>query len=345
MSGLTITPAFATKSIRVCGSSAVGELVPIAITGLSGADGLRVRVRYNSKDCARFPDVDGDAWSFSDGTASGVVNFNTVQMRAAFGGMDDRTSVTFGLFVEQNDTQTLAAEGTLSVRNWPTSDGEDAPYSLEDWPDTVGELDARLISLVLDLEDHKLDASAHIDLFALKANVSDLGAHIDNTSNPHGTTPSQIGAATLSALVAHTDGDGAHSVLFSGKASATAFASHIEGQTKSHAVLDNTLDDIVDDFNNHDHSGGGRGAKIKHSDVTGIGTKTHEQIDSGLDGLSSSVVSLDGLVSGVRNTSNIRMAAIAKACEDALAMPVTNDRLRKAQMAFLLGAIKDGASL
>lgn len=345
MSGLSITPTFSTKSIKVAGTSAVGELVPLTINGLSSATGLRVRVRFDNVDCARFPDVEEDAWTFNAGVATGLINFNTVQMRKAFVDMGDRERVPFGIFIEQNSDQILSASGTISVLNWPANSGEDAPYSLNDWPDVVGELDARLISLVLDLEDHKADAAAHAELFALKANASDLGAHIDNTSNPHGVTPAQIGGVTESAFIGHTEGPTAHATLFSGKASASAFGSHIEGQTKSHAVLDNALDGIIDDFNNHDHSGGGLGTTLKHSDLTGIGTKTHAEIDSGLGGLEASVAALDGAVAGVVSSHGVRMAAIAKACEDAALMPVTSDRLRNAQMAFLLGAIRDGASL
>lgn len=45
---------------------------------------------------------------------------------------------------------------------------------------------------------HNQAQNAHSALFSAKANASDLTAHVDNTSNPHGVTAAQVGAATTS---------------------------------------------------------------------------------------------------------------------------------------------------
>lgn len=57
-----------------------------------------------------------------------------------------------------------------------------------------------------EISEHNTSTSAHSDLFALKADANDLTSHINNKSNPHGVTLSQLGVTATAAELNKMDG-------------------------------------------------------------------------------------------------------------------------------------------
>lgn len=342
MSTLQIIPNIERKTMRVCGSIAVGEVVALTLVGISALDGLRFRVRHGGRDCAVFPAPDTeDAWVEDlDGNATGLLNLNTVQMRSAFFGVMDQTTIMFGLIVEQNDESNLICEGSIGIKNWPANEGEDIPYDLGDWPNTVDELDARLVEMAAAVEAHKTDVAAHAGLFALKASKSVVDAHIADVSNPHSVTLVQLGGVSAGEFSGHVESSTAHATRFAAKADKSALESHTNGAVRSHADIDSDLDGIASAFPVHSHGVGGTGGgQIAHASLSGSGSKTHAEIDSALHGLQSAVDFLTGAQSGVASLGALRFSGIAEACRQAAAMPNNTDKLRKDQFAALLDKI------
>jgi len=339
--GLIIYPSFLSKTLRYIGSVAVGEKAVIRVAGVGSANGLRVRFRFNGKDAARFPATGSDAWTFENGLASCVVSLNTLQMRKPFAGACDISSQTFVLVVENISDKRAYAEAHIPVKNWPANEGEDIPHNLDGWPDEMDALDGRVTALASLLELHKADPLAHSALFGEKVGTSDFTSHVA-AQNAHGVTLASLGGAGANDLSNHKVDARAHSELFDAKADAEAFGLHVTGQELSHSQLDSLVRQSAQKLSEHDHSGGDRGVRVRHSDLIGGGRHSHHQIDRRLDDVRDALNTLSGEVRGLLNIggiSTVMLDRIAAVCRDAGAMPNGSDRERKAQFSALAGGI------
>jgi len=296
--GLMVYPCFASKTLRFIGSVAVGEKARVRVAGVGSGEGLRVRFRFNGKDAARFPAIPSDVWTLTGGTAESVVNLNTLQMRRAFLGACDISSQTFVLVVEDTQDKSLSAKAHIQVKNWPANEGEDVPYNLDEWPDEMDAIDGRITGLTALLEAHEADTGAHHELFAGKASTVAFNTHV-NAQNAHGVTLASLGGASKHELDTHKIDTLAHGALFDTKADAEAFDAHTAGQELSHSQLDSITRETTKKLGEHDHSGGGRGVRVRHSDLIGSGKNTHHQIDVKLAATKDALDTLSGEVRGL----------------------------------------------
>jgi hypothetical protein len=247
-SEILITPIPSAKSATIVGAVAVGELVTVRIAG--GAEfvesGLRIRVRRNQVDIARFPDLPEDSWSVEDETdVVGVLNMNTVQGFAAFAGRNDSAVIDCVVIVEMtNDLdRTLRVSGRLHVQNWPQVEGDTAPYNLSDWQDGLAVVTATAAATAATLEAHDHGTGG-----GRSVKHSDL---VGSGATSHATIDSTL--ATLSgAIVTLGTAD-----------------SQLSGRVDSHATL----------LAQHRHTGeSGEGPKISHADLLDT-AGTHAKIE------------------------------------------------------------------
>jgi len=339
--GLTVYPCFTSKTLRFIGSVAVGEKARVRISGVDSAEGLRVRFRFNGRDAARFPAADSDTWIVAENVAEAVVNLNTLQVRRAFLGTCDISSQTFVLVVENTQGKALSAKAHIQVKNWPANEGEDVPYNLDEWPNEMDALDKRVTELAVLLESHETAPDAHDALFAKKVGKVAFNSHVA-TQNAHGVTLASLGGASQHDLDQHKVDTSAHGTLFDAKADADAFDTHTAGQELSHSQLDSIVRETSKKLGEHDHSGGGRGVRVRHSDLIGSGKNSHHQIDVKLAATKDALDTLSGEVRAhLDGHEGIAFlpGAVAEACRAALSMPDGSDRERKAQFTALAEGI------
>ena len=224
---LTITPDFVDKTATLVGVVAVGEQVALTVVGVGGGiAGLRVRLRYAGVEVARFPLEEADAFTAPGaGTdAVGTIDLNTVELRAAFDGLDDNAKLACTLIVEFNGTDdNLYALTRIQVRNWPAIPADQVPVSVATWVDDLAAAQAAIDALevavplgafkahthadageggVVDHDDLSgTGTNSHAQIDATLSSLSGamnlyagvVAAHKADTANPHSVTKVQVG--------------------------------------------------------------------------------------------------------------------------------------------------------
>lgn len=248
MTTLKITP-LSNKSASVTGIVVVVEPVAVTLVGLaayiSTPNQLRIRLRSNGIDIARFPDQAGDVWTVSGLNATCTLDTNTVQALSIFGsGCNTMGSRECTVLVEKITTpKALFCAATINIKNWPQVVGADIPHNLATWTD---------------------------DLAAAQDAIADQVQAFD-THNHAAGSPTQV---------AHGD------LLGAG--------------TKTHAVLESSIDEIQGvvtgalldigllqqsdasqaiAFVAHNHNGV-TSQQLSHAGLSGIGTRTHDQLEA-----------------------------------------------------------------
>jgi hypothetical protein len=227
---LTITPDFANKTARLEGNIAVGEKVSLLVVGVDSEEhtNLRVRIRYDGVEVARFPFATGDAWTSADDNASGTIDLNTVELRAVFEGMDDFAKLPCSMLIECNgDVDALYAVASVQIRNWAAIPGDQTPVVIGEWADALAEVEEEMDVLQAALEplqsflththdgeageiiDHdnlnnsgayghdEIDAKLDAHDVTLAAISGQVTAHVDHTMNPHSVTAAQVGLGNV----------------------------------------------------------------------------------------------------------------------------------------------------
>lgn len=122
---LTLTPLFdGTKGMTVQGSVAAYETVAVTVTGVAVNDAvpaglvLRVVSHCGRFEYARFPYVDGDAWTGSGSNATCSLVLNTSAIRDVFRDLCDSDTCEVQLKLENGATNNLYGVGRTEIRNW-----------------------------------------------------------------------------------------------------------------------------------------------------------------------------------------------------------------------------------
>jgi len=267
---IIITPDASAKSATIEGAVAVGELVTVRIANASTYvdSGLRIRVRRNQTDIARFPDLSEDAWTVEGTDAVGVLNMNTVQGFAAFAGRGDTAVLDCVVIVEMtNDAdRTLRVSGRLHVQNWPQVEGDTAPYSLAEWEDELAAVVESAAQTAATLAAHD-----HGDGGGQSVNHSDL---VGAGSKSHATIDAELQS--------------------------------LAGSVVTLGTADSQLSDLVGQLSTlhaqHRHTGViGDGPKISHADLLDT-AGTHAKIDWNLASLAGRATAVEG-VNAAQNAS------------------------------------------
>lgn len=247
MTTLSITPLDNKKAFAT-GIIVVVEPCQVVVKGYgSSIADLRVRMCVKGREVARFPLVEGDAWENVDGDAVCTVNTNTVQGRAVFQtrscSCDLETKDCLVIVEDIQDSKALICSLRTSFKNWPQVDGEDVPYDLEDFPDTVAALEASIAALQaeFDAHDHDTDDPTQVD----HTDLANIG------TNTHDQIDAAITALQASVGTAEDEID----------------------------TLQTEMDAAEASIAGHNHNGSGSQI-LSHAGLSGIGTRTHAQLES-----------------------------------------------------------------
>lgn len=248
MTTLKITP-LENKTAYITGLVAVVEPCAVTLVGLAGQitdpNSLRIRLRVKGIDIARFPDAAGDVWVADGDDATCTLDTNTVEALSVFGsGCTCLGSRECTVLVEKITTpKTLFCSSAINLKNWPQVDGADAPHNLATWTD---------------------DLAAAEEAIADQVAAFDLHKH-DGTDTPKVSHGDLLGAGTL-----------AHSVIESSISALELALTEAEGDI---TVLQTDVNDAGIAFSVHNHDGVTT-QQLSHSGLSGIGTRTHAQLES-----------------------------------------------------------------
>lgn len=247
MTTLKIT-ALENKTAYITGMVVVVEPCTVTLVGMaqyiSDPNQLRLRLRVNRVDVARFPDAEGDVWTADGADATCVLNTNTVQALAAFSGCQCNGARECTVLVEKITTpKALYCSSVINLRNWPQVVGADVPYNLATWPD---------------------------DLDAAQEAISDLESAYeihdhDGTDSPKVDHANLLNAGTLT-----------HAVL---ESSITALENGLTGAEESIDTLQTDVTAAGIALSLHNHNGTGSEI-LSHAGLSGIGTRTHDQLEA-----------------------------------------------------------------
>ena len=282
MTTLRITP-LENKGAYVTGCMAVAETVRVSIVGYSeyaeaSPNYLRIRVISGRTEIARFPLSDDDAWTSSDGDAVCDLSLNTVQALALFGCASPDHAKDCFILVEITEPNTLKISTPFSVKNWPQASGDDVPYDLTDWPDDRAAVEALIADLEAAYEIH-----THADGDPVQVDHANL---------------LNIGTAT------HTEIDAAIAALQGAVATDGEDIDRLEAAVSVASGL----------IASHNHNGVGS-QQLSHAGLSGIGTLTHDQIETALTAVDAKVDANKALYdahahTGSDGTPQIALAAI-----------------------------------
>ena len=120
-----LTPAFDdTKRMTVQGAAAAYESVAVTVVGVAVAGvvpaGLVMRVVSQCEriEYARFPAVDGDAWTGSGSDATCTLNLNTTAIQRLFARLCGDATCEMHVKLENGGTNNLYGTGYTVLRNW-----------------------------------------------------------------------------------------------------------------------------------------------------------------------------------------------------------------------------------
>lgn len=306
VTGITITPNATYKTAAIAGVASPGELVAVTVKDCAAyiESGLRIRVRRDGIDIAKFPLEDADAWTDDGDDAVCELSLNTVQALAAFAGMSDGARIESVVIVEitDSDSRTLRVSGKLTLVNWPQDTG-DQPTDLTGWEDVVATLQSSVAALEADFEAHKHDGSD------------------DTPVIPHTALSGIAGTKTHAAI------DADIGTLQSRATNAESAIGALQSKDSGHDYFDHY----------HHHTGEeGEGAKIDHKDLLDT-TGVHAAIDNALGVLSAasgvasaSIASLSNEVDAlqIEATKHVQKATSENSEEHTLPDTLTDGLLR-----------------
>jgi hypothetical protein len=247
MSTLLITP-LSNKTAYVTGMIVAGEPCDITLTGLAHhittPNSLRIRVRVKGVDVAVFPAEVSDVWLASSDDATGTLDTNTVEALAAFGSGNCAASVECTVLVEKiTAPKELFCSFTANLKYWPPVVGVDAPHNLATWPD---------------------------GLAAAVAATEALQAEYDAHNHAEGD-PTQVDHDDVlnNGTVSHTDLE----------AAITAIEGDVSAAEGNIGTLQSDMDAAEALMAVHNHNGD-TSQQLSHAGLTGIGTRTHDQLES-----------------------------------------------------------------
>jgi hypothetical protein len=247
MTTLTITPT-TNKGAQLTGVMAVAESVEVTAVGLGAyiADPnvLRLRVLHRGEEIARFPLEVEDVWTADGDDATCTLTLNTVEALAIFATCrNTHATKTCHIFVELTDPNTLFVAADFELRNWPQVEGEDVPHDVTEWPDALADAVAAHDAL-----ESEYDAHTHGDGDPAQVDHGDL-----------------LNKGTVS----HADLE----------AALTAVESDVTTAEGNIGTLQTEMDAAEALLAAHNHNGSGS-QQLSHAGLTGIGTRTHAQLEA-----------------------------------------------------------------
>lgn len=249
MTTLKITPTM-NKGAQLTGVLAVAESVEVTAVGLgtyiADPNVLRLRVLHKGAEIARFPLEVEDEWTAAGDDAICTLTLNTVEALALFATCRNAyASKTCQLFVELTDPNTLFVAADFELRNWPQVEGEDVPHDVTEWPTALADAVAAHDAL-----DAEYDAHTHGEGDPTQVDHDDL---LNNGTVSHADLE-----ATVTAI--ESDVDTAEGYIAALQVAQDAYAAAIAA---------------------HNHNGSGS-QQLSHAGLSGIGTLTHDQIETAL---------------------------------------------------------------
>ena len=131
LSYLTVTPTWSSKKLTVEGSAAVRESVALRITGC-GTD-TSVVFKLSSEDgrvdYAKFPNLEGDAWTVDGSDLTGTLSLNTDLLVAAFAALGPTDCIDLVCTVASRTSLNLFAIGRKTILNWMEDADDPVAYS------------------------------------------------------------------------------------------------------------------------------------------------------------------------------------------------------------------------
>jgi hypothetical protein len=208
---------------------------------------LRVRFCVRGREVARFPLEEADVWTDTDGDAVCEVNTNTVEGLSVFKTRNcscDLESYECLVLIEDIVApKALICSFKTSFKNWPQVDGAEVPYSLAAFPDTVAALQDSLAAL-----------------------QAEYDAHDHSTDDPQ-----QVAHSSLVEI-----GDNSHADIDAALSSLTASLAEAQDDIVTNETEIATVADAVA---SHVHNGTSS-QQLAHSWFSGIGTKSHDQLEA-----------------------------------------------------------------
>lgn len=309
MTTLKITP-LENKTAYFTGLVVVVEPCSVTLVGLAehitDPNSLRIRLRAKGKDIAVFPSKEGDVWETNGDDATCTLDTNTVEALSVFGsGCTCLVSRECTVLVEKiTAPKSLFCSFTINLKNWPQVEGADIPHNLATWTDDLDETEDALADQIaaFEIHDHDGENSPQID----HADLANVG------TNTHAQIDDAIAALQVSVT---TDGENIDDLETAVDAAETLIGVH-----------------------NHN---GVTSQQLSHAGLSGIGTLTHDQVETALTAVDEKADANKSLYDAHAHTGADGTPQVALANVNGWAAMLARLEAAEAAIVALRGAVSD----